>query len=66
MDFRIVFEMISAVTETSEASIDEVKFHYHFFKLRNSQKNGTFGQKRIFWFLLHSLEIFQTNTILIS
>ena len=57
--------MISAVAETSGASIDEVKFHY-FFKFRNSQKNGKFGQKRIVWFSLHSLEIFQTNTVIIS
>ena len=28
--------------------------------------NEKFGQKRIFWFLLYSLEIFQTNTIIIS
>ena len=40
--------MISAVTETSEASINEVKFHNNFLKLRYSQKNDKFGQERIF------------------
>ena len=40
--------MIPAVVETSEASIDEIKFYNNFLTLRNSQKNGKFGQKRIF------------------
>ena len=40
--------MISAAVETSGASIDEVKFQYKFFKLRNSQKTGEFCRKRIF------------------
>ena len=39
--------MISAVAETSEASIEEIKLLI-FLELRNSQKNGKFGQKRIF------------------
>ena len=58
--------MISAVAETSEASIDELKFHFIFLRLRNSQKDGKIDQKRIFQFLLYLLEYFQTNTIIIS
>ena len=41
--------MIPAVAETSEASIDEIKFQLLIFlTLRNSQKNEKIGQKRIF------------------
>ena len=36
--------MISAVTETPEASIDELKFHIKFFKVTKFSKNGKFGQ----------------------
>ena len=54
------------IKETSKASIYEIKFQNYFFKLRNSQKNGKFDQKRIFYFLLYSLEIFQTSTMIIS
>ena len=31
--------MISAVAETSGASIDEVKFHYYFFKILQRMEN---------------------------
>ena len=42
-------QMISAVAETSGACIDEGKFQIiNFSKLGSSQKNGKFGQKRIF------------------
>ena len=53
--------MKSAVTEISEASIDEVKFHIQLFKVTEISKEWKFRQKRIFYFLLYSLETFQTN-----
>ena len=56
--------MISAVTETTVASIDEIKFHNYFF-----QKNTKFSKKiwpmTHFIVLLHFLETFQTNTKII-
>ena len=55
MNFGIVFlklfrqQMISAVTETSGASIDEVKYHIYFFKVTKLSK------KRILWPKTHFL-----------
>ena len=41
--------MISAIAETSEASIDEVKFQLLIFlSYEILRKNENFGQKRIF------------------
>ena len=58
--------MLPAIAEISEASTDETKFHNNFLALRNSQKKEKFDQKCIFYFLLYSLEVFQTNTFIIS
>ena len=57
--------MISVVTETSGAYTDEIKFQTYFFSnYEFLKKNGRFGQKRNFYFLIYSLEIFQTNIII--
>ena len=40
--------MISAVTDTSESTFDEVKLLNYFIKVTKFSKNGKFGQKRIF------------------
>ena len=52
ISFQVVFknfrrQMISAVAETWEASIEERNF-FTVLKLRNSRKNGKIDQKRIF------------------